>query len=303
MAVIRGGLDRLVAGQTPYAFFDFGTHANPMPYLPVTFLSYVPAYLLGLDLHSVGFGLSLALLGVLALTLRGLAVPAEVRQGALLALAVFYALPLSVSLDVQTEWQVFNFALVGVFCLVALGRLRLAAVSYGLALAAMPVALFCAAPLVAYALRVRPRAEVGWLTLIVAGVAALPIIPFLAWDAGAFIWAVSYVPREAWGLTPTLNTLPYEWPYRFLWADMPGLRLVQLALLVGFGFAAWRYARQAHTLIALSAASYLALVVTSGSYIGPHMFTVVPLLVLLADVARPASADLQAATAVAESIR
>jgi hypothetical protein len=203
-----------------------------------------------------------------------------------LALGVFYALPLSVSLDVQTEWQAFNLALLGTFCLVAVGRLRLAAVAYGLALAAMPVALFCAAPLAAYALRTRSRREVLSLASIAGGVAAVPILAFVAWDAGAFLWAVSYVPREAWGLTPTLNRLPYEWPYRFAWQDLPGLRLVQLALLAGFGVLTWRYARRPHAVIALGAGSYLALVATSGSYIGPHMFQVVPLLAILAECVR-----------------
>src|SRR5581483_5848321 len=49
MEMIRRRLALLVAGHTPYAFQDFGTHTTALTYLPWTVFSYLPPFLLGLD--------------------------------------------------------------------------------------------------------------------------------------------------------------------------------------------------------------------------------------------------------------
>jgi hypothetical protein len=285
--VIRLGLERFVAGQTPYAFFDFTTHANPMPYLPVTFLSYVPPFLLGLNLQTTSYILSLALLPLAWGLMRALAIPPRDRRLVLLALAVFYALPISISLDAQTEFQAFNLALVLTFALVMLNRPRLAAACYGLALAAMPVALYCAGPLLVYAWRTLPRREFVVSAVVTVTTAAVPILAFLLWDAQAFIWSVSYVPREAWGiLAERRNVVPYEWPYLFAWHHLGGwLRLVQIGLVILFTWLALTRARDPFGLLVLALGSYLTLTLTS-TYVGPHLLQVVLFLIVLAEVAR-----------------
>lgn len=262
MFVILGGLQRFLAGQTPYAYFDFGTHKNPMPYLPWTFLSYVPAYVARLDIRLTNDVISLVILFTLWATARVLPIRNETRESVMLALGVFYCLPLSVSLDQQTEFQLFNLAMVLTFTLIAVQRDRLAAAGYGVALGAMPVALYCAPPLLAFALRQRRPRDVLVLMALAAATALVPILAFLGWDAQAFLWAVSYVPRENYQAlnttgAATLNVVDYELPVRMAWHLWAGRQLVfvQLALLAGFGWLSWRYLRTVHGLIGLAVAS------------------------------------------------
>jgi hypothetical protein len=289
MFVIRGGFERLVAGQTPYAYFDFGTHTNPMPYLPWTFLSYLPPFLARLDLRVTSIVLSLALVLLLWALFRALPMSPTVRNGLVLVLGVLYALPLSISLDVQTEFPMFNLMLVLTFALIALRRLHPAAVVYGVALGAMPVALYTVAPLLCFTVRGRPWRQAASLVAIVLVVAGVPVLAFLFWDPHAFLWAVSYVPREAW---KSLDNGHWDTPFTpIVWHRLGGwLRAVQVAWFLVFATLAWQRLRTVHGLIALAAGSHLALVL-SGPYVGPHLVQVVLFLAVLGEAVRAAEVE------------
>lgn len=286
MFVIRLGLERFLAGETPYAYFDFGTHTNPMPYLPWTFLSYLPPFLLGVDIRVTSIVLSLALVLVLWRLVHTLPMKSTARSGLVLTLGVLYALPLTVSLDLATEFAMFNVMLILTFVLIVLRRLRLASAAYGLALGSMPLALFSIVPLFCFLARARPWGESLRLVAIVCLAAGVPILAFLLWDAPAFLWAVSYVPREAWkamdsgALNPTF--MPIVWHRLGGW-----LRIVQGAWLVLFAALAWRYLRTIHGLVVLAAAGHLALAL-SGPYVAPHLVQVVLFLAVLAEATRAA---------------
>jgi hypothetical protein len=288
MFVIQRGLERFVAGQTPYAYFDFGSHQNPMPYLPWTFLSYLPAFMLRLDLLMTNIILSLAVIGVLGALAWRLPSAAPERSMLILTVALFYLLPVCISLDVQTEFQWYNLMLVLTYVLLLLGRLRSAAAAFGLALGAMPVALYAAPLLLVYALKTLPVREVARLGAIVFVVAGAPIALFLLWDAGAFTWAVSYVPRENYaGVESTLNVASYEWPIRALWHVVAGrgLVFVQIGCLAAFAWLAVARLQTVRGLIALTAGCYLVLTLSS-LYIGPHLPQVAIYLGILGEVTR-----------------
>jgi len=102
------GLDRLVHGLTPYAIVDFGTHVNPMGYLPWTVLSYLPPFVAGFDIRVTNLVLSLGFAVTILLLLKQLALPAPARSVFGLLAALLYASPNLIGFDLFTEWQFFR---------------------------------------------------------------------------------------------------------------------------------------------------------------------------------------------------
>ena len=283
LPAVEKSLERLVGGLTPYAIHDFGSHTNPMPYLPLTFLSYLPAYLLGLDIRVTNLVLTSALTIACWLILRALPLPVTTRNGLALMVALLFALPERLSKDVYVSWPPFNLFFVLVFGLIVLGRLRPAAVAYGASLAAMPHAIFAAPPLLVLAVRTRPLREVAVLAAIVAVVGALPTLLFIAWDVDAFFSAVGFATAGLWGdLAAGESALPL-----LLWHGWLGgwLFAVQLALLGLAAVVSWTRLRSVRGLIGLTAVLYLWLVIT-GPHIAQYMTTVVLYLALLEEAAR-----------------
>ena len=303
LPAIELSLERLVAGLTPYAIHEFGTHTNPMPYLPVTFLGYLPAYLLGLDIRLTNLVLTAALTLWFWRLLQALPLPSTTRNGLALLVGLLFVLPERLSKDVYTQWQVFNLLLVLSFSLIALGRLRAAAVAYGASLAAMPVALFVAPPLFLLAMRARPAAEVAVLAAIAAVVGGVPTLAFLLWNAEAFFTAFLFGTSGLWAsLAASESVLPLLLWHRWLggW-----LLAVQAAFVLIVAALSWTRLRTVRGLIALSATLYLALIIT-GPHIAQYMTTVVLYLALLAEAAAAAgvtAGDRQLARAAAVGAR
>lgn len=285
LPAIEMSLTRLMDGQTPYAIHDFGDHTNPMPYLPLTFLVYLPAHLLGLDIRLTNLVLTVALTGLCWLLLRTLPLPPTTRRGLALAVGLLLVLPERLSKDVYTEWQLFNLLLVLAFGLLVLARFRAAAVAYGASLAAMPVGWFVAPPLLLLAMRTRPLREVATLGAIVAAFGGLPTLAFILWDAEAFLSAFFFGTTGLWvSLAAGESGLPL-----MLWHGWLGgwLLAVQAALVLAVTVLSWRRLRTARGLIALGASLYLGLIIT-GPHIAQYMTTVVLYLALLQEAVRAA---------------
>lgn len=282
---IERSLERLVAGLTPYAVHDFGTHQQTMPYLPLTFLSYLPAYLLGIDIRLTNLVLAAALTLAFWIFLRALPLPPAARNGFVLIAALLFVLPLRMSHDLHTAWAPFNLLLTGAFLLIALGRVRAAAVAYGASLAAMPVALFVAPPLLLLAARTRPLREVAVLAAIVLAVGGLPTLLFVMWDVAAFSRAFSYGTTALWErVAAGDSTLPL-----LLWHGWLGgwLLAVQAAAVAVVAALSWRGPHTVRSLVARSAVLYLVLVIT-GPHIAQYMTAVVLYLALLQEAVRAA---------------
>lgn len=285
LPAIERSLERLRAGLTPYAIHDFGSHTNPMPYLPLTFLVYLPAQLIGLDIRLTNLVLTTLLtLGVWRL-LWALPLAATARAGLALLTGLLYVLPERLSKDVYNEWQLFTLLLVLTFGLVMLGRIRAAAVAYGASLAAMPVGFFVALPLLLLALRSRPPREVAGLVAIIGLVGGLPTLLFILWDAEAFFGAFLFGTTGLWSsLARGESQLPL-----LLWHGWlgGGLLAVQAALVAAVALLSWLRLRTVRGLIGLSAMLYIGLIVT-GPHIAQYMATVVLYLALLAEAAAAA---------------
>jgi len=278
------GLERLVHGQTPYAFIDFGTHVNPLGYLPWTILGYLPAFVAGFDIRVTNVLLSLAAAVTVLLLVARLALPRKAGQALGLLVVLVYAAPNAIGFDLYTEWQFFSFALILTFALLTMGRLRIAAVSFGFALAAMPTALYCAPALCGYVIRKKGWREFAILAAIAAAVTS-PIAVFLLWDRNAFIGAFTSAPLEYW---QRLDSGDASWPYLLAWHGilLGQLRILQFAILAIVGFLAWQV-RTPLGALRVAIVSYLGLTL-SGPFIAPHIFSPVLLLVLIATATRVA---------------
>jgi len=282
LPAILAGLERLVHGQTPYIFVDFGTHVNPMGYLPWTVLSYLPPFALGFDIRVTNVLLSLAAAAYLLVIVTRLPLSRPARNSLGLLVGLIYAAPNSIGFDLYTEWQFFTLALIVAFGLLVMGRLRFAAASYGFALAAMPMALFCAPALCGYVIRRRGWREFAILAAIAAA-SASPIVFVLIWDSGAFVAAFTSAPLEYW---QRLDSGDPSWPYLLAWHGwlLGQLRFVQLAILAGAVALAGRV-RTPFGALRLGIASYVGLSL-SGPFIAPHVFSPVLWLLLMAAAVR-----------------
>jgi hypothetical protein len=270
----------------PRGRFDFGPTVTDMAYLPYTLFSYFPAFIAGIDIRWTNAVLSLALVVVFWALFRRLGLSRTAEQSYVLALALYFVLPRAIGHDGNSELQLFSLALIGALGLIALGRDRLASAAYGVALGAMPMALFCAPPLFAFAARTRPPKELVRLSVIALTVGVVPIAVFLVWDAHAFITQVLNTPRIAWldldMLAANPSVLPKYLPYLGVWHLLGGstLRVLYPALLLLLAAASVAWARTLYAALAWATVCYLVMVL-AGPYVKPHMLQVVLYLTLL----------------------
>jgi hypothetical protein len=177
----------------------------------------------------------------------------------------------------------FDLALVVGLGLVITSRFRPAAVLLGVALGAMPTGLFCAAAVLSIAARRITRRELSCLLLVVASIATLPLLFFVAEDPAVFLRVATYEARDQWGnVTGALDS----WPYSPLWYGLgESLKLVQVGVLVGLSAVAAIRVRTAPGAAQMAAVSYLLMLLT-GPQSGSHILAVVVPLVLIAEAAR-----------------
>jgi hypothetical protein len=283
LPAIVAALDRLSQGTSPYGFYAFAHHSTSMAYLPLTFLAYLPAHFAGIDIRITNIVLSLGEAVAVLLIVRALRLREPARSGLVLACAVNYVLPLNLGHDLHNEFQMFDLALVVGLGLVITSRFRPAAVLLGVALGAMPTGLYCAAALLSIAARRITRRELSCLLLVVASIATLPLLFFIAQDPDAFMRVVTYEAGDQWG---HVNGALDSWPYSPLWYGLgDSLKLVQVGILVGLTAVAAIRVRTAAGAAQMAAMSYLLMLLT-GPQSGSHILAVVVPLVLIAEAAR-----------------
>jgi hypothetical protein len=193
LPLIKSANESLLAGTSPYRLYNLHTWPLPLPYLPGTWLAYLPAVATGLDLRLVNALAELIVLGALALACGNRnALP----LGTLVA-ALIYLSPSIVIFDIYTEHPILWMLIVVLFALLASGRVWAAALMWGVALATSPFALVIS-PFVALHLA-RATSPKQWWKL-----GALAAAPFLALVAPFVVWA----PNEFfYGTLTWLNDL------------------------------------------------------------------------------------------------
>jgi hypothetical protein len=226
LLLISRALDRWCAGAPPYGYYWIeappgGPHQLPLTYLPLTWLAYLPAHALGVDLRMVNVALEL---GVYA---AGCAIVLRTSPGgspgrrllALAALGLYFANGYFVA-RVDTEMAVYDGVLALLVVALLTDRVPLAFVALALALCVSPLALLVA-PFVAVLLAGRiGLARCGFGLAFVAAIVAAILAPFIFESPEAFregVWGVwqrlavmGYAEARTLFLNLNLGLLFYE---------------------------------------------------------------------------------------------
>jgi hypothetical protein len=214
LPLVQGALDNLLAGRSPYTTYQMPWDV-PLTYLPITWLSYLPAYLLRLDLRWTNIAAEIVILLALAwLSAQRGGWRATLRNGWLLTLWAWLFLQPSV-----IHWDAGNtapitWALLAVtFALVLAGRDRTGALALGLTAAASPLITVFAPFVGLYWLRARGIVATARLVAGSMIVAAVFVLPFVLWAPGDFIngtyrW---FNTLDGWPLQKWRETDPPVW--------------------------------------------------------------------------------------------
>jgi hypothetical protein len=252
---IDRALDELLAGHFPYR-----NYPPPMPYLPVMFLAYLPAKLLGLDLR-----LTNVLLDVVSVALAGLTAPNHPRTRGTPTLAVSQvALPLLMLSPIWVKFSVAGHFAPCVLTAVLLGRAitlprpRMQAAALALTIGSNQMMLATAPIVLAFWLRRWGWRRATGLLALAAGLFLAIIAPFLLWKPGPFLAMVlldrGALPDQA--MAGRLTLLP-------LFAGrLPNASIILTVFSLAVGsFAAWRARRPEGAVAAVALGLCAALLV------------------------------------------
>ncbi len=214
LPLVQGALGQLLAGESPYAVYEMPWDL-PLTYLPVTWLAYLPAYLLGVDMRVTNLLAELAIGATIAWLVSeqvGRKKPESLWYNAagLLLWAWFFLQPTALNWTLSTTAPV-QWALLGLLlALVMRRRFWLSAVLLGLTAAATPLVSVVAPFVLLHWLR-----SLGWrhtLTLVMCAglLATVIILPFFFWAPDQFVLGVwrwfndnDLYPRLRWDMGHT----------------------------------------------------------------------------------------------------
>jgi hypothetical protein len=257
---IDRALDELLAGRFPYR-----NYPPPMPYLPVMFLAYLPAKLLGVDLRMTNLLLDVASVVVAA----SLPQNTPGSRGRPTVSIAQVALPLLMLLPTWVKFSVNSHFAPCVLAAVLLGRTVLAGgpkvQAAALALAVGSNQMLAATGPIVFAYWLR---RWGWrravlLTALATAYVLAIVAPFLLWQPRAFL-AMALLDRGALPdglMAGRLTLLPLLAPL-LLHAS-----IVLTALAIGAAsFAAWRSSRPEGAVAAMALGLCAALMVQRVSF-------------------------------------
>lgn len=196
LATIDRSLNELLAGGFPYL-----NHPPPMPYLPVTFLAYLPPKLLGLDLRWSNVVIDAATVGASFLLARRLAdrgraagagAPPLLNQ---LLLPCLMLHPVWVLHGANSQYAPCLFFTMLLGFAILFENHKAQAVALGLVVGSNQMLAACGPILVAHWLgRVGARRAAG-LAMVSAAVFLVIVAPFLVWDPRRFV-EVAFLSRN-----------------------------------------------------------------------------------------------------------
>ncbi len=196
LATIDRSLNELLAGRFPYLDFP-----PPMPYLPVTFLAYLPPKLLGLDLRWTNLIVDAAAVGATFCLARRLAErgrPASPDCSPLLNQLLLPCLmlhPVWVQHGANSQYAPCLFLTMLLGFAVLFENHKAQAVALGLVVGSNQMLAACGPILFAHWLgRVGARRAAG-LAVVSAAVFLAVITPFLLWEPGRFV-EVAFLSRN-----------------------------------------------------------------------------------------------------------
>ncbi len=214
LPLVQGALGHFLAGLSPYRTYQMPWEV-PLTYLPVTWLSYLPAYLLGVDLRWTNIGAELVIAGAI-IWLSGQRNGWETawrREPGLVLWGWLYLQPSVIHWDTGNTAPITWALLAVALALTLAERHTAAAIALGVTAAGTPFVAVFALFIGLHWLRERGPVETVRLTAIAGIVAAVIIAPFLLWAPGDFVtgtyrWFnhIDGWPRQKW-----LETDPPIW--------------------------------------------------------------------------------------------
>jgi hypothetical protein len=284
LPLVRGALQRLLAGQSPYAIYAMPWPV-PLTYLPISWLAYLPPALLGLDIR---------LSNLIAETCVGVMLWRRSPAAAGLWSWMFLqpsVLNWSLTTTAPIWWAVLAAVLAAL-----IERRHSVWLWLGLAGATSPFAIIVA-PFVIIA-----RRADGWRKLIRGCATALLVgaawlAPFLIWDAamvqyGVWLWFndLARYPRLRWELDHTWAA-QLGFSGSFWRRGLEGwLKPIQIVILLLIGGHTWWRGRSDATLIAALAAALL-LFMAFNPVLWPYLYQQAAIACLWACATRPPPSD------------
>lgn len=306
LPLVQGALDNLLAGRSPYMTYRMPWDV-PLTYLPVTWLSYLPTYLLRLDLRWTNIAAEIVIgLALLWLSARRGAGPQTGPHGAstrqhddptLVLWAWLYLQPSVIHWDIGNSAPITWALLAMTLALVLAGSDRGGAVALGLTAAGTPLAAVFGPFIGLYWLRQRGLAATLRLVLLSAIVAAILVVPFLLWAPGDFIngtyrW---FNTLEGWPRQKWLETDPHIWEVitgfsgEFWSRGREGwLKPIQAVIVLGVAGLYWLRGARADLLGRYAAAAYLGFMLFN-PVLWPYLYNPA-LIVALVGLGGPATA-------------
>jgi hypothetical protein len=214
LPLVQGAIENLLAGRSPYMLYRMPWDV-PLTYLPVTWLAYLPAYLLGIDLRwtniaaEVGIAVTLVWLSVQRSTWR----MAWQHESALLLWAWLFVQPSVVHWDTGNTAPITWLLLAVTLACVLAQRERAGAIALGLTAAGTPLVTVFGLFIGLYWLKQQGLRRTFQLLTLSALVAGFFILPFLIWSPqdfmqGTYQWfnTIEGWPQQKWN-----ETDPHIW--------------------------------------------------------------------------------------------
>lgn len=267
LPLVQGALNNLFAGRSPYTTYKMPWEV-PLTYLPITWLSYLPPYLLGLDLRWSNIAAEIGVLGALAwLGARRNGWRATWRSEPTLVLwAWLFLQPSVIHWDMGNTAPITWLLLAWTFALALGGSDRGAAIALGLAAAGTPLVAVFGVFIGLYWLRRYGLLHTIRLGAVCGIVAAIVVVPFLLWApqdfiTGTYRWFnnINGWPRQKW-----IETDPHIWSVISgfsgeFWARGAErwLKPIQAAIVLIVAGGYWLRGGRAEELASYAAAAYL----------------------------------------------
>jgi hypothetical protein len=212
LPAVHAAARNLLAGHDPYALYQMPGWVVPLVYFPLTWLAYVPATALGVDLRLTNVLLELGL-GLVVWRLAR-------RRGAHLAPAFWawtFVASTSLSWSINSEHPVAWLLLAITLAMVIEERPRATAISLGFAMASSPLCAVAALFIGVHWLRRWGLRQALALTAISLLPFSVVLAPFVAWDPAAFMFGVFRWHNDN-SLFPGI-----QWNAGHTWATQVGL--------------------------------------------------------------------------------
>jgi len=214
LPLVQSALKNLLEGQSPYTMYNMPWEL-PLTYLPVTWLAYLPTYLLDVDLRWTNIAAEVGILAALVfLSVQSAGWRSTLRQQpALLLWAWLFLQPSVIHWDMGNTAPITWLLLAALFAFVLAERNLVAAGVLGLTAAGTPLVVVFGTFMGIYWLRQLGTTRTIRLASISAIIAGVLIIPFLVWAPGDFLmgtyrWfnTIDGWPRQKWA-----ETDPHIW--------------------------------------------------------------------------------------------